>query len=162
MKSLHLAAALAGLVALAISPFAAAAPASIEPAALATIQKGYIAAWNAADAKKISTNFIADGDFINPTGFHARGPTEIEAFYAQAFAAGYAHSKATFTPRVVRMIAPGVAAIDGEWTISGARKPTGQSIPDESGIANAIVVKTPRGWKVSLLREQSSATKITP
>lgn len=162
MKSLLITSAFAGLLALASSPFAAVAPTAIDPAALASIQNGYIASWNEANAKKISANFIADGDFINPTGFHARGPAEIEAFYARAFAAGYAHSTATFTPRVVRMIASGVAAIDGEWTITGARKPAGEAIPNESGIANAIVVKTPQGWKVSLLREQSSATKITP
>lgn len=153
---------LATLLSVSLAPAAFAAPDSETAAAFGVIQKGYISAWNRADAAAIGANYVADGDFINPTGFHARGPKEIQAFYARAFAAGYAGSTATFTLRATRKIAPGVVVIDGEWTIKGAHKPTGEAIPLEAGIATAVVVKTPAGWRASALREQESATKITP
>jgi len=153
--------ALAAALALSAAPAVAAVTAP-DPAVIQAIEDGYIGAWNRADPQRIAANFLDDGDFINPTGFHAKGPGQIAAFYAQAFAAGYAGSTAAFTPRSVRMVAPGVAVVDGEWSILGARQPTGEPRAGESGLATAVLVNTPVGWRVSVLREQSSATRIVP
>ncbi len=52
--------------------------------------------------------------------------------------------------------------IDGEWYISGAHKPDGTQMPDERGLASAVLVKTGIGWRIAALREQSSGTTISP
>jgi uncharacterized protein (TIGR02246 family) len=131
-------------------------------AAVTQLQDGYIGGWKKADPVLIAANFTEDGDFINPTGFHATGHAQIAAFYARAFAAGYRGSDAGFTAKSTREIAPGVVVIDGEWYIAGAHDPDGKPIADEHGIATAVLVKQSSGWRVAALREQSSASKILP
>jgi uncharacterized protein (TIGR02246 family) len=133
-----------------------------ENAAVNEIGDGYIDAWKRSDPTLLASHFVRDGDFINPTGFHAVGRAAISQFYAQAFAAGYKGSDAAFTPRQSRQVAPGVVVIDGEWRIAGAHFPDGRPRPEEGGLATAVVVRTPAGWRIAALREQSSATKITP
>ncbi|WP_372785275.1 SgcJ/EcaC family oxidoreductase [Phenylobacterium sp.] len=151
--------ALGALVALA--PAAAGAhPKTSDADAVRQMMAGYIDAWKRADPKLIAANFKADGDFINPTGFHATGHAAIAAFYAQAFAAGYKGSDAGFTAETTRQIAPGVMVIDGEWYITGAHELDGKPRADERGLATAVLVKTRAGWRIAVLREQSSASKI--
>jgi len=135
-----------------------AAPARIAEAVL----QHYVLSWDHADAQAIAGAFAHDGDFISPDGLHARGPGEIEAFYQGAFARGYAGSTGRFSPRVVRRLAPGVIAVDGEWSITGARDAQGRPRPPESGIATAVLVEGPKGWQVGLLREQAGAKRISP
>ncbi len=139
----------------ALAAAAIAAPAGMD-AAVAALQQGYIAAWNQADPAKIAGWFAADGDFTNPTGFHAQGRTAIAGFYAQAFAAGYAGSRGGFTVAQARLVSPGVAVIDGEWSIKGAHTPQGAERPMEHGTATAVVVSTAQGWRVAALREQAA------
>lgn len=133
-----------------------------DDAAVRQMLEGYIGAWKQADPDLIAANFTDDGDFINPTGFHATGHATISAFYAHAFAAGYRGSDAGFTARKTRQISPGVILIDGEWYISSAHKSDGKQIPDERGLASAVLVKTDIGWRIAALREQSSGTTISP
>lgn len=137
-------------------------PSDADLSAAKRLQQAFVDGWKRADPDAIAANFTDDGDFINPTGFHAVGPAAISGFYAQAFAAGYRGSDAGFTFRQTRRIAPGVILIDGEWRITGARKADGSPVPDEQGIATGLLVKTPRGWRLAALREQSSASKIAP
>ena len=141
---------------------AAEAPVTTDAAALRQMTQGYIGAWKLADPELIASNFTIDGDFINPTGFHATGHAAIAAFYRQAFDAGYKGSDAGFTPRATRRIAPGVIVIDGEWYIAGAPDTEGKSRPAERGIATAVLIKTGAAWRIAALREQSSASKIAP
>jgi uncharacterized protein (TIGR02246 family) len=131
-------------------------------AAEARIETGYIGGWTRAEPAAIAANFVKDGDFISPQGFRARGPDEIAAFYARAFGEGYKGSRASFIPRLSRRVAPGVVVIDGEWRITGARLPTGAPRPEERGIAIAVLVQKPAGWRIAALREQASAEKIFP
>ncbi len=151
--------ALGALVALGTGA-ASARPRPSDAAAVRQMMIGYIDAWKRADPKLIASNFMADGDFINPSGFHAAGHAAIAAFYAQAFAAGFKGSDAGFTARTTRQIAPGVMVIDGEWYITGAHELDGKPRADERGLATAVLVKTGAGWRIAVLREQSSASKI--
>lgn len=122
----------------------------------------YLAAWNRADARAIGAQFAAKGDFINPYGDLATGPAEVEAFYAAAFKHGYAGSRGSFKIIKVRPLGRGFVAADGQWGISGARKPDGSVRAPESGIATAVIVEEHGKWRITLLREQTSARGIQP
>jgi uncharacterized protein (TIGR02246 family) len=152
-----LSAALAGLAIVAATPVSA--QPAMEAAAAKVLQQGYVAAWDKADPSAIAGFFAADGDFINPTGFHAQGRAAIAAFYAQAFAAGYAGSQGGFALKRTRTVAPGVMVVDGDWSIRGAHAPDGGARPDEQGAATAILVQTGEGWRVAALREQEAPAK---
>jgi uncharacterized protein (TIGR02246 family) len=154
---LRLSAALAA--GLALYGSASAAP-SLPDSTVAETFKTYLAAWEQGDAHAIAAQFAPDGDFINPTGFYARGPAEVEAFYRAAFTRGYAGSVGGFVVKAVRLIAPGVVAVDGVWSIEGAHDPAGGVRPAERGLATGILVRRVEGWRIALLREQSSAQDV--
>ena len=145
---------LAGMALTAAVSSAAAAPATAP--AVEVLQRGYVAAWDRADAAAIAAYFAPDGDFTNPTGFHAQGRADIAAFYAQAFAAGYAGSRGGLTLLRTRMVAPGVMLVDGEWSIRGARGPQGDARPGEQGLATAVLVQSGGVWRIAALREQET------
>jgi len=133
-------------------PAAAAPPDAV--AASAVLQHGYVGAWDRADPTAIAALFAPDGDFTNPTGFHATGRAAIGAFYAQAFAAGYAGSHGGFKPLRARYVARDVIVIDGEWSIRDAHTPEGAARPGEQGLATAILVRNGGAWRIAALREQ--------
>ncbi|WP_372785344.1 SgcJ/EcaC family oxidoreductase [Phenylobacterium sp.] len=126
------------------------------PAAVEALQHGYVEAWDRADPAAIAAFFARDGDFTNPTGFHAQGRADIAAFYGQAFAAGYAGSRGGLKLLRTRMVAPGVMVVDGEWSIRGAHTPKGAERPGEQGLATAVLVRTGHTWRIAALREQEA------
>ena len=149
---------LAGLiVSLLLGGNAAGAPTAAPEAIAAEAMQSYVAAWDRADARAIAAQFAPDGDFINPTGFYARGPAAVEAFYRAAFAQGSAGSVGRFELRGVQPLARDVIVVDGVWSIEGARDPDGRVRPPERGLATGVLVRGADGWRVALLREQASA-----
>jgi uncharacterized protein (TIGR02246 family) len=145
---------LAVLILAAAASSAAAAPATAP--AVEVLQRGYVEAWDRADATAIAAYFAPDGDFTNPTGFHAQGRADIAAFYAQAFAAGYAGSRGGLKLLRTRLVAPGVLVVDGEWSIRGARTAQGGARPSEQGLATAVLIRTGDAWRIAALREQEA------
>lgn len=124
------------------------------------VLEAYTQAWARSDARGMGSQYAVNGDFISPDGALAVGPSQVEAFYASAFKRGYAGSSGTFKPVKVRLLNRDTIAVDGEWAISGARKPDGQGRQPEAGIATAVLVYTKGRWRIGLLREQSSAKNI--
>jgi uncharacterized protein (TIGR02246 family) len=117
-----------------------------------------LSAWGRSDARAIAAQYEPDGDFISPTGDHARGHDAIEAFYRAAFEAGYAGSVATAEVVHVRRVSATFALIDGYWTI----QPTAASkiVVPESGLFFALVHWHDGHWWIAALREQTSARKL--
>jgi len=120
----------------------------------------FMRTWSASDAKGLAALFAPNADFINPYGDLARGPEEIAAFYAGAFARGYAGTKGEGELVSLRVLAPGLALIDGRWRIGGHKNQDGSLRPDERGILAAVISRTPAGWRILALRENASATEI--
>ncbi len=122
----------------------------------------FMAAWSAGDAKALAALFAPDADFINPWGTHARGRDEIGAFYAGAFARGFAGSKGEGDLVSVRTLSKNTLLVDGRWRITGAKNEDGTPRPDEKGILAAVLQKGDAGWQILALRENTSATDIVP
>jgi uncharacterized protein (TIGR02246 family) len=129
-------------------------------AAIRTLSQNYVDAWNRSDAEGLALLFVADGDLIIPSGIRASGRAAIRAFYASAFQRGYSGSRAGFSFVAMRTIRRGVIIVDGTWFIDNARTPAGAVAPREEGIATLVAVKTPGGWRVGAVREQTSASAI--
>ena len=128
--------------------------------AMRTLSQNYIDAWNRADAEGIASQFVADGDLVAPDGIRASGHAAIRAFYAAAFQQGYSGSRAGFSVVALRAIRRDVIIVDGTWFIENARTPGEAVAPREEGVATLVAVKAPGGWRVSAVREQTSATAI--
>jgi uncharacterized protein (TIGR02246 family) len=122
----------------------------------------FMTAWSASDSNALSLLFAPDADLINPWGTHAVGRDEIRAFYAGAFSMGYAGSKGEGDVVSVRALSDGMAVIDGRWQITGAKNEDGTPRADEKGILVAIIGKRGGDWAIVALRENTSATDVTP
>jgi hypothetical protein len=83
-----------------------------------------------------------------------------QQFYAAAFQRGYSGSRAGISVVAMRVIRRDVIIVDGTWFIENARTPGGAIAPREEGVATLVAVKAPGGWRVSAVREQTSATAI--
>src|SRR5882762_5121580 len=136
------------------------ASADVAEGAIRTLSQNYIDAWNRADAEGIASQFVADGDLVAPDGIRASGRAAIRAFYAAAFQRGYSGSRAGISVVAMRAIRRDVIIADGTWFIENARTPDGAVAPREEGVATLVAVKALGGWRVSAVREQTSATAI--
>lgn len=143
------------LIASALAAAFAAPAAAAEPGALLP---RFMQAWSAGDARGIAALFAPDADFVSPDGIKASGRSNIEMFYAAAFARGYAGSQGVGEVVSTRMIGPDMALIDGRWRISGARTEAGQARPAERGILAAVLRKDADGWRIVALREAKGAS----
>lgn len=129
-------------------------------AAVQALAQHYVDAWNHSDAEGIASQFVAKGDLITPAGMRASGYAAIRAFYDSAFRRGYAGSRAGIGIVSTRAVRRDVIVADGTWFIENARTPSGAAAPREEGIATLVAVKTPEGWRISAVREQTSASAI--
>jgi uncharacterized protein (TIGR02246 family) len=151
----------ASLTLAAAPAFAADRDVSAQSAA-GTMLANFMAAWSASDATALASLFAPDADFINPWGTHASGREEIKAFYAGAFSMGYAGSRGEGDLIAVRDLGDGVAVIDGRWRITGAKNQDGSARADEKGILVAVIGERGGKWQILALRENTSATDVTP
>ena len=119
----------------------------------------FLSAWGHADARSIAALFLTDADLVVPTGQLFSGSDTIRAFYQRAFDSGYAGSSAEAAILQTRSVSAGVCLLDGTWKI--ARAQHGEATEaDESGVFSAVLVYRRGTWKISALREQSSADKL--
>ena len=130
-----------------------------KPACSAVPVERFLSAWSHADAKSIAALFLTDADLVVPTGQLFSGSDTIRAFYQSAFDSGYADSSAEAAVRQTRLVSTGVCLLDGTWKIAGARHGEA-SEGDESGVFSALLVYRQGIWKISALREQSSAKEL--
>jgi uncharacterized protein (TIGR02246 family) len=68
------------------------APAQPDDAAVRAIVYQVLGAWRDGNARDMAEVYERTGNFVNPNGVRAVGRANIKAYYAAAFAAGYAGS----------------------------------------------------------------------
>ena len=117
-------------------------------------------AWGRSDSSGLASLFASDGDLMIPTGNFFSGRDAIGAFYASVFANGYRGSKGVGEIARVRFLQPNVAVGDGTWSIAGAHDKEGKEAGVERGVFTFVAVKQGDRWRISALREQTSATEL--
>ena len=108
------------------------------------------AAWNRHDARALAEPFAEDADFTNVFGMLATGRAAIEALHAPLFKTMFTDSRLTVTETSIRMIRPDVAAVDVNWTMTGARDPHGNPWPERTGLLNWIVTRHGERWLIDV------------
>lgn len=139
---------------------AAARPQSSDELPVRELQLQFLNGWSASDSHAISALFREDADLVIPTGLFIHGRSNIDLFYSSVFASGYKGSRAASEVTQVRFLKPDVALVDGKWSIEGAHTAEGKSAPAELGIFSLVAVKQGALWRISALREQSSAQAL--
>jgi uncharacterized protein (TIGR02246 family) len=140
---------------------AAQVPAKSADSAAYLLIREFAARWTDSNAVAISNLFMPEADLVIPTGMVASGRAAIRAFYASAFAAGYAGSIAGATIEHIRSVSSDVAIVDAAWFIARAKTPSGAQAPTERGLLTAVICRDGNAWGIIALREQTSATAYT-
>ncbi len=112
--------------------------------------KAFEEAWNRHDPDAMAATFADDAVLINPSGRVASGRAEIVKLFEDEHERGM--MKGThFSQRVTgaRQVAPGLVFVDEDITISGARDPSGQALPDQHVHGALLVARQHDGrWRV--------------
>lgn len=113
-------------------------------------------AWNRHDAHATATAYVEDGDFSSTTGVPSHGWKELEAHYNEIFTTFLKDAHRTDTVRSIRFIGPGVASVDIDWGMTGARTRDGKDAPNRKGLLTWIVTKQRDGqWKITIYHESA-------
>lgn len=115
-------------------------------------------AWNKHDAHAFALSFAPDADFTNVRGAHAQGREAVESFHAPVFAGIFKDSHLTCKLRSVRFLAAGLAAVDVDWNMTGARSPGGTVRPVRSGLLDWIMSKQKDGSWLILVMHNTELT----
>jgi len=109
--------------------FAAAPPKVGAKAAIEAVEKEFVAAWNAHDAKRLAAVWAPDGDLINPFGRVAKGRAELEKLLTEEQSTVFKTSTYQIESESIREIARGVAIADWESVVTGMVGPDGKPAP---------------------------------
>jgi uncharacterized protein (TIGR02246 family) len=158
MRSVRLQAALASF--LFLSFFAGASWAQMasandaDSAAIKQCVAAWEDAWNRHDAHATAMAYVEDGDFSSTTGVPSHGWKELEAHYNEIFTTFLKDAHRTDSVRSIRLLEPGVASVDIDWQMTGARTRDGKDAPNRKGLLTWIVTKQRDGqWKITIYHE---------
>ena len=113
-------------------------------------------AWNRHDAHATAMAYVEDGDFSSTTGVPSHGWKELEAHYNEIFTTFLKDAHRTDSVRSIRFLQPGIAAVDIDWQMTGAKTRDGKDVPVRKGLLNWIVTKQPSGeWKITIYHESA-------
>jgi uncharacterized protein (TIGR02246 family) len=110
-------------------------------------------AWNRHDAHATATAYVEDGDFSSTTGVPSHGWKELEAHYNEIFTTFLKDAHRTDTVRSIRFLGPGIASVDIDWQMTGARTRDGKDAPNRKGLLTWIVTKNNGQWRITIYHE---------
>lgn len=108
--------------------------------------EAYVAAFNAADAKRVANCWSQRGSYITPGGVRLQGTAAIERHFADYFAEN-SGLKLVVTVDALRLVATDVAIEEGTAYVSREDEP-----PSESTYV-AVHVKRDGAWRLDTVRE---------
>jgi uncharacterized protein (TIGR02246 family) len=115
--------------------------------ALRASAAAYVKAFNAGDASKVSTFWMADGDYVDASGTRFRGRKAIAQELARFFAENPG-VKLRIEPQEYRWLAPGLAIENG---VARLESPSGEPLSDCR--YTVTHVKTDGKWLMAIVRE---------
>ncbi len=119
--------------------------------AVHAVVDGFMAAWNAHDAKAFAALFAPDADFTNWRGTGGSGRSWIEEFHAPMFATIFKDSHQKYTDVRVRFLRPDIASVDVRWEMTGATDGAGNPRPPRNGLLSFVMVKNAGQWQIEVM-----------
>ncbi len=110
-----------------------------------------VAAWNDHDAEAFARPFAADADFTNVFGMKATGREAIAQFHKPVFQTIFRDSVLNRTGGGARLLRPDVASLDMQWSMTGARSPTGEEWPQRRGLINLVATSQDGTWSIAVM-----------
>ncbi len=108
--------------------------------------EGYVAAFNAADAKGVAKCWSEQGTYVTPSGVRLQGVPAVERHFADYFAENPG-LKLVVTVDSLRLVGADVAVEEGAAYVSGEAEPTSEST------YVAVHVKRDGVWRLDTVRE---------
>ena len=112
-------------------------------------------AWNRHDAHATATAYVEDGDFSSTTGVPSHGWKELETHYNEIFTTFLKDAHRTDTVRSIRSLGPGIATVDIDWQMTGAKTRDGKDAPNRKGLLTWIVTKHNGKWMITIYHESA-------
>jgi uncharacterized protein (TIGR02246 family) len=113
-------------------------------------------AWNRHDAHAAAMAFADDNDFVNTTGVPTHGRKDLEDHYNVIFTTFLKDAHRSDTVRSIRFLTPGIAVVDVDWQMTGARTPDGKDNPNRKGLLTWVITKQRDGqWMITIYHESA-------
>lgn len=143
--------------AMAAGPAEAAEEWAADEARIGALQAAQAAAWNRHDIAAYATLFTEDAHVINVLGWHWRSRAELTEKLGRGFAWVFADSTLTIEKVEVTFLAADLAVAHVNWTLAGARSPTGaiKDVP-EQGVQTQVLRKVQGGWLIAHFQNTNS------
>ena len=116
-------------------------------------------AWNKHDAKAYATLFTEKGDCVNVVGWWWKGRAEIEKKLTDAYVYVFKESALTITNVDIRFLTPDVAVAHVQWTMTGARTPSGIPTPQQ-GLQTHVLQKQDGQWLIAAFQNTNSVPEM--
>ena len=108
----------------------------------------FVAAWNEADGEKLASVFAEDADFTAVNGLRVSGRDVIGKAHNELFRTIFRGTTLAVEIKGVRVLAPGLAAVEAEFTY-----PNGILPGVTRALAHYIARETPcRNWEIIIFR----------
>ena len=149
--------ALVVLASLLATPVIAAQPTPLPPftgekAEVNAVHLKFTENWNRHDTGALAAMWVEDGDYTEPDGRTAFGREEALRLFKIEHGSVFKDSELDLHVERVRLIAKGLAVVDGTYELSGANDPSGRPLGMRSGYFTTVLVKQGGQWKVSAAR----------
>ncbi|HZR79153.1 MAG TPA: SgcJ/EcaC family oxidoreductase [Chthoniobacterales bacterium] len=136
-----------------------AADRSADETAIRALEARQPEAWNKHDAKAYASLFTNDGDIVNVVGWWWKGKAEIEKKLTDAFVYVFKESTLTITHVDIRFLTSDVAVAHVQWTMTGARTPSGIPVPQQ-GIQTHVLQKENGQWLIGAFQNTNSVPEM--
>ena len=123
-----------------------------DEAALRKVQDEFAAAWNQHDPTAMAKLWAEDGDWLGPDGYFVQGRAAVESYLSEAHTGDWATSKNSIKVTSIRFLKPDVAAVNAEYSLTGARDWFDNAIPNQKILASSVLVKKDGKWLTSVYR----------
>jgi uncharacterized protein (TIGR02246 family) len=138
---------------LVISPAKEPANTDADSAAVRQAIADWIDAFNHHDAHATTMSYSEDADLTNMREVNYHGRKEIEQLFQTIFATRLKNAHRTAVVKRIRFLTPTLAAVDGDWEMTGVTADDGSVVPPRKGYLVLTMTQQDGRWLITLFHE---------
>lgn len=109
-----------------------------------------VEAWNAHDMEAFAALFREDAEFVSVHGMWWTGRGRIRAEHEATHATIFRRSQLSATEMRVKLLRRDVASLHMLWHLTGLIQPSGQALPDRTGVLVCFLAKDAGEWSIAV------------